>query len=321
MTQRKRNEWLKVWRKSGFASQHTGVTPALPKTEDADRAGGEGFTLLELMCVLAVISVITVVALTSLKGGLFSEYAVSQAARKLTVSIQEARMRALQNEQVVKIKNVTGPVTEAWGNTYQVNFVKDANNKCEHGFQVNDYAAFTNLVYPMEWNGGAYLVTSSGADYIKLAFAGDVTTSGVSLGTALAKNITGASELVIRPRKLGDAGKSDMAQRGEFVYDSNRVVVWLEGQWTPKPGELPGGASSTNPASLPASYTVRFTSRGFTVDPQGDRILLTQRRSDGELYYKMVGSTIVAPYTPTHVLWVSVSPFGTVKTGRTDYEK
>lgn len=303
MTQQNGNHMLKAQRESHCFC---------PGKKVAERGRGEGFTLIELVTVLAVISVITVIALTGLKGGLFSEYAASQTMRKVVIGVQEARMRAFQNEQVTRVR--PNGVSVVTGDTYKVEFLMDSSGS--HGFRYGDYAAFTGLTFPAGMNGGAYLVTyppeGTVTTYIQLSYVGEAS-STVTTETPLAKNITGASELTIRPR-TGELW--DHAQRGELLYDPRRVVIWRDdGTWTPTPGMLPGDIPISGPGTMPAPFTLRFTSRGFTMDPQGYRILVARRKSDGDLSYTSGTSEL------TSVLWVTVSPFGMVKTGRTDYAK
>lgn len=251
---------------------------------------GEGFTLAELMIVLAVISIITVVAITSFRSGLYANYAVSQTARKLIVALQETRMRAFQNERISRVNSVTAVGTES---QYQVTLMGT-----ENVFQtVGDYAAFSGLSYPVGMNGGAYyvLAVSTGANAITVAYPGDAS-SAVTTETPIAKNISQAATLRIRKRVSRDEGPPG---HGEFVYDSERMGIWIEGDYSP----FPGGGTEPDPRPI------AFNSRGFAADPNGYRIIIARKRPGTSEFYYKDGTTV------TNALVVTVSPFGMVKSG------
>ena len=253
-------------------------------------ARGEGFTLAELMIVLAVISIITVVAITSFRSGLYANYAVSQTARKLIVALQETRMRAFQNERISRVNSVTAVGTE---NQYQVTLMGT-----ENVFEAADYAAFSGLSSPVGMNGGAYyvLAVSKGANAITVAYPGDAN-SAVTTETPIAKNISRAATLTIRKRESRDEGPPGY---GEFVYDSERMGIWIEGDYSPSPG---------GPAEPAEPMTVAFNSRGFAADPNGYRIIIARKRPGTSEFYYKDGTTV------TNALVVTVSPFGMVKSG------
>jgi hypothetical protein len=254
--------------------------------------------------VLVVTLIIAVVAVSSLKQGLYTEYKASQTARELVIALQGARMRALQNERVVRVSAVTAVSTAG---TYQIAFPLDTSGTCDHGFSVGDYAAFSGLTYPIEMNGGAYYVMSVGTSSIQVLYPGEADSSTESLGEPVAKNISKAASLKVRPR----AGNTDLpADYGELVYDPKRMGVWIDGDYTPSPG-----------GSAPGEFNVYFNSRGFTNYPDGYRITVAPRY----WYYspfldKNVDDFLFeagsSPYKVLGVAKITVSPFGIVRPGQ-----
>lgn len=268
-------------------------TQAHDRTVEIDEmnAPSEGFTLAELMIVLAVISTITVVAIMSFKGGLYANYALSQTARKLIISLQETRMRAFQNERISRVSTVTAIGTSG---QYQVTLMGT-----ENVFEAADYAAFSGLSYPVGMNGGAYYVqtVSTGANAITVAYPGDAN-SVVTTETPIAKNITRAATLTIRKRMSRDEAP---AGYGEFVYDGERMGIWIEGNYTATPG------GTLQPYDV--DNIVGFNSRGFAANSDGYRIIIARKRPGTSEFYYKDGTTV------TNALVVTVSPFGMVKSG------
>jgi len=268
------------------------------------RAGECGFTIVELVIVLTVTLIIAVVAVSSLKQGLYTEYKASQTARELVIALQGARMRALQNERVVRVSGVTAISTAG---AYQIAFPLDTSGTCEHGFSVGDYAAFSGLTYPIGMNGGAYYVMSVGTSSIQVLYPGEADSTTESLGEPLAKNISKAASLKVRPR----SGNSDLhPDYGELVYDPKRMGIWIDGDYAPSPG-----------GSAPGEFSVYFNSRGLTNYPDGYRITVAPRY----WYYSSFLDKYVddflfeagsSPYKVLGVGKITVSPFGIVRPGQ-----
>jgi hypothetical protein len=209
----------------------------------------------------------------------------------------------MQNERVVRVSTVTAVGTAG---AYQIAFPLATSETCDHGFSVGDYAAFSGLTYPIGMNGGAYYVMSVGTSFIQVLYPGEADTSPVSLGIPLAKNISKAASLKVKPR----AGNTDLPpDYGELAYDPKRMGIWIDGQYTPSPG-----------GSAPGEFSVFFNSRGFTYCPDGYRITVAPRyRYYSSLLGKYVDDFLFqdgsSSYEVVGVAKITVSPFGIVRPG------